>query len=796
MTGLKQIWQEALSKYEAYTKEENVIYHPESDNIKFDTPPLCIRSLLESGVYELGTKNAIQYRLAAYFKSQNLSQPVAIRLLNNWAENITPDKTHEILSNGQVDLKTIQQQNSFICNTVYSSSQYGFSCAGIKQIPGVKCDTDCEQRVTLTRVTTLFEASKAEFRYKRIAVDVEVVGRRDVVRIIPKEVKAQCNASIDSAKCVGCSLYHSASGVTFNVTAGSPGIINFVEPSNMPLSARIGKIVGMSRRECNNWSWSITEQNCETIFIAPRLTNEAIGEDRYTRQAVYHIGHGIETAQTYRLSGYSHVSDKDGDVIFVFDKIDELADSLTEFEWNDQKAKDSKVFQLGKGQSIKDKLSDISFELNQNVVRLWGRENMLKLVDLTFHSVRRFYFQDRLIKGWLDVLIIGDSGQGKSEAIDRFMQYYQAGYLTSAESMTRAGLLYGVDVKGEGPPTLMWGALPRHSGRLVVIDEAKKIIESGDFGLLTRARSSGIVSVDTIVGGRATCETRLITMSNAADRRKMGAFMFPVESIPNLIPAYEDIRRFDIVMGVMSNEIPDEAIHRDVLNVDKIETKYTSEKCSNLLYYIWNLTPDKIIYDHLVQKRTLSLSLQMCKEYCSDIPIVEPADQRLKLARLAVAIAARIYNVNNNGDLVITNECVEEAYNFMNELYSSPALDYLGYSMANAKMVVSDKVIEELISSFKTHMSFGYYWKSIGLYLTHNIYVKKGVFAAAVGLDNSSSATCLNWMGANMLAKNIKSDVWVLTANGVKFIKTIMPVLEDISYKKASDVGDIVDGEF
>jgi hypothetical protein len=782
-SGLSILYEQCREQYEKYKSmaKDPVL----NEGVKFTEAPPCIKSILEAGIFQLGTFNMTQFRLAAYFKSQDVSASDCLALMNEWALNIRSDKTHDLNHDGTVNYESLKRQNAYVVSTVYGNNSYGFSCAGIKQIPGVDCDADCKTKVETSTLVTLYDSDKVEYRYKRISIDVEIVGRRDSVMIIPDTIHAKCTATGDSSKCGGCPLARAPDGLNFRVTSGSNGILNMIESSNLPFAGKVGRAIGLTRRECSSWTFKVTEQNVEVVYISPRLTNDVSRSDRYTKKKAYFIGHGIGTNQAYRMSGYTHVSDKDGSVVLVFDKTDELSDSLSDFKWADEMIADSRVFRNLNGVSVSNKFNDIVDNLNREVIRLWGRENMIKGIDLCFHSVRRIPFQDKIIKGWLDILIIGDSGQGKTAAFERMMEWYRAGYIASGNSSTRAGLLWGVDVKSEGPPTLIWGVLPRNTGRLVMIDEAKNIVEEkGAFGDLTRARSQGVVEVSTIVSGKATSETRLIIVTNPSDRRVMSSFMFPVEAIPYLIPTYQDIRRFDFAIGVMSNEVSDEVIHTDINTLVKQNNPYTSDKCSNLIYWAWNLKPEDVVYSQKVQKRTLDLSLQMCHEYSSEIPLVEPADQRESLARISVAMAVRTFQ-SDGKKLEVTSDCVDAAYDFLNELYTSPALDYGSFSLANAKMVISDENMEKLLIDFKTR--WAYIWEGVTKFFLYNNYAKSNIMSTALGMDISTVKDILNWLESFSLVKTSKYGAYP-TINGVRFFRTLSPLEESNKHLNSNQV--------
>lgn len=773
--GLALLFKEAKSKYDKYKQQESEA--PDNyQTIRFEEEPPCIRQILQSGVMELGTKNQIQYKLSAFFKLQGLNITQTVAIMDEWCYNITPDKTHEITSQGLTDFETIKKQNRYVCNTVFSSNQYGFSCAGIKSIEGVICDEDCKKKIEEVSHVSLFNADKVENRHKRISVDVEVVGRRDNVVIIPQEITATCNSSgTASDKCAQCPLKGCMSGYKFNINSATNAILHFVEPLNISMSGRIARTLGMSRRECSTWSYKITEQNVERLFISPKLTNNADTntdeDDRYTKKECYFVGHGIRTNQPYRMYGYSHVSEKDGEVVLVFDKAEELADSLSEFVWTEDMAKDSIIFKPKKSVDIYEKARYIVKQLNSDIFRLWGREDMLLGMYLAWFSLRKIPFQKRIINGWLDILIIGDSGQGKSHAIGAFINHFGGGYKSSGQSSTRSGLLWGIDVKGSGPPVLLWGLLPRYNRRLIVIDEALDLLkEEGAFEQLTEARSAGKVAVNAIISGEAEAQTRLITMTNPNDKMKMNTFIYPCEAIPQLMGRYQNIRRFTFAVGAMSNEVSDEAIHQDVYDIPDTTSEFTSDKCKNLLYWAWSREPEDIIYDRDAQKVTLDLSLDMCKTYSSEIPLVEPSDQRLVLARVAGAFAAGTFSSPDGVKCEITEACVTAAYEYLNKIYSSPALDYKGFSEANAKLVISPSQMKDLIFNFTHNSTWIHHVDSIVKFFMYNKFIKTPVMSAAIGAEPVVVKTVMNWLAAYFLVKPYGRDGYYLTEQGKNFI--------------------------
>jgi hypothetical protein len=110
-----------------------------------------------------------------------------------------------------------------------------------------------------------------------------------------------------------------------------------------------------------------------------------------------------------------------------------------------------------------------------------------------------------------------------------------------------------------------------------------------------------------------------------------------------------------------------------------------------------------------------SNATDMGNKYSSTIPLVEGADQRVKLARMAAAAAVRTYNTDSKGRVVIEQEHVEYVSGFLDYLYAKTSLDYLGYSEeVKGAMSIEDeqevmKILEMYPVAAQAIMDFGHF---------------------------------------------------------------------------------------
>jgi hypothetical protein len=86
--------------------------------------------------------------------------------------------------------------------------------------------------------------------------------------------------------------------------------------------------------------------------------------------------------------------------------------------------------------------------------------------------------------------------------------------------------------------------------------------------------------------------------------------------------------------------------------------------------------------------------------YATEIPLVEPNEQRIKLARLAVAAAALFFSTDESGETVIVKkEHVDFVASFLERLYCKPSLAFDEYARQQTSQheIGQPDVVAELI---------------------------------------------------------------------------------------------------
>ncbi len=334
------------------------------------------------------------------------------------------------------------------------------------------------------------------------------------------------------------------------------------------------------------------------------------------------------------------------------------------------------------------KWSEITKDYEANVTQIFGREIFHQIFDVTLYSALSFKFKgEHVQRGWIDALIISDTRCGKSKTVSSLCKHFKVSPPVQCERASMPGVLGGILQEGGGRQSVIWGAIPRQDKRAVVLEEITGL-KTDEISQMSDCRSSGVASLNKIISERCMARTRKLWLSNPRSERnrRMNTYQYGVQAIPEVIGRSEDIARFDFATCAQAEEVSDE-----VLNAEDRPTAphiYTSEACHALLFWAWTRTPEQIRFLPGVENLCLRVASEMGKRYNAQIPIVEPGEQRLRVARVAVALAIRFHSTENGTDVLVKEEHVELADWFFRQCYDRPAFGYDRYSKERTRLEV------------------------------------------------------------------------------------------------------------
>lgn len=246
------------------------------------------------------------------------------------------------------------------------------------------------------------------------------------------------------------------------------------------------------------------------------------------------------------------------------------------------------------------------------------------------------------IRGVLRELLFGDTKTNKSRSIKDNIEKYHLGEYYSAETGSRAGLLYHVDTEKKA---ISWGILPQNDRGYVGID-AINVLRQEEWSKFKEALEDLKVKVVMAVQGGANIRTRMSTTMNPP--KTMSEYLCKCEAIKDtyIFKDKPSITRFDIFLSFSQGDVKDE----DVIDRQPIKCPIPTDVFSNHVYWAWGLTEDNIKLEKDAIEKIKEETKEIVKKYQTDvIPIVHLATRDV-ITRLSVSMAI----LNHSTDDCIT----------------------------------------------------------------------------------------------------------------------------------------------
>lgn len=541
--------------------------------------------------------------------------------------------------------------------------------------------TSVQRNETITALIS--DSMKPAEAGSTIRLAAQVIGKKQPAYTLPFKGFLSCSMNAGN-KCALCPV--SSKGGNYDLQFDSKDVDLYSQFIDAPKDSRTSLIMRkIDAPRCTLVNW-VTENDIavEEIFVSGDvrgLLKDEISDDNSQRR-VYSVGtHNIKVNQPIILHGAVVPDPKNGRNELLAWDIQEAISSIDKFDFGKELVDQLGIFQVDYGQSPIEKCEDIADDLSHYVTHIFGRNDMVIAMDLAFHSAVQIQYGPGVMRGWVELLVIGDTRTGKSETATRLIDHYQLGHMVGTESATFPGLVGGVKQIGTSW-VVQWGSITINDRRLVVLDECNGMSHAL-IGQLSDVRSRGIAQITKIETHQTTARTRKIWIANPRTQELSGAD--GIFLIKDLIGNPEDISRFDLAMSVRSDDVSWDTIQK---NLEKKTSQdkgaiYTSELCRNLLLWAWSRKVNDIVITKSAEKKIIEKVAWLGSLFCETPPLIQVANVREKIARLSVALAARVFSTDKTGHKVVVNaEHVTDSVDFLYRIYSQPNFGYLQVSKA------------------------------------------------------------------------------------------------------------------
>lgn len=700
-------YQNKLQEYLEAKRTSESSYNEEY-NFKDSEPPVCVQDILQNGWKKDGDRNQATVQLACYFKDANYSKEKTIEVLTDWVKRFTSAKTNYSISQRIANTRSVIE-------TIYSQdNEYKFGCAFIRSLHGpkspnsldydrVKCAGDLcvclkrnsDEEIEKAPKLHLSATGDAQYDGKLIKTDVMVAGKKHTPYIVPRRVEYSCWGA-DKCKNGFCPLKSVPNNTAYlDLGVHNRELIQMCGVGDDNVIGILRKLAGTPN--CKKFNVNVEDTtNVEELLVIPKVETNIIDdiEGRYVLTKVYVIDNiSLEENKYYELTGYVYSHPKNQEATIMVKEAKPLQDAIQNFKLTEEIKQELKVFKPKEWtiQGIAEKLQSIINHLSYNVTQMVERDEVHLGVLLVLHSVLNFMvpWDNNPIRGWLETVIIGDTGTGKSTLIEKLLEYVELGTRVNAESTSRTGLAYKMEQSGIGNWYITWGAWPLADKKIIWIDEASSIPKE-EYARMTMARSSGKLEVKRAVTAETTCRVRAILSGNVVNGKRLSDYTQGVESLKEIFNN-EDIRRFDFGIFMKTTDVDSEKYNCELPIYPQV---ITAENLRNNILFAWSRTYDQVEFTEETKEKILEVATELSKIYgkASDVPLVSPSDQRNKIARLATALAILTNSVDDSGERVIVRDChAEFILHYLKEVYNAPGCRLNYY----AKLAINDAEVDD-----------------------------------------------------------------------------------------------------
>lgn len=725
---MSHFFEDKKKEYEEALATASTRYDKEEFHFTKGQPPVCVIDIMENGWKQDGQRNQATVQLASYYKAAGYTKLETSNILVDWVTQ------HTSAGSGYQLQQRVANTRGVVDSVFSEDNNYRFACAFIRSLHGAKKPGQDYERVACAGESLchcikknkgdeskainlhLSQTGDAGLAGQLVTTDVMVAGMKHTPYMVPSRVEYHCWGR-EGCKKTHCPLYDIPSHTLFkDLGVQDPELIQFTGTAGDNIKGILREISGIPN--CSKYNVDVVDQtNVEELMVIPYVEVNKSGEagqqmedkkSRYVLRKVYTIG-GLPISENkyYKLHGYVVPHPKNQEATIMVKKAEPLQDVVTSFELTDEVKELLTIFHPAdyEPESIWEKISAICDDLTYNVTRIVERDETLLGVLLTYMSVLRISVPwDTLpIRGWVELKIVGDTGTGKSALIEKMMNFAGLGTRVNAESTSRTGLTYKMEQTGgtNGAWFIVWGAWPLADRELIWIDEATGIPKE-QYGEMTLARSEGKLEVKRAVTAETPCRVRAIMSGNVPKGRRLADYGQGVEALKDIFNN-EDIRRFDFGIFMRSSDVDPDLYNQELPTYPKL---ITSEAFTSNILFAWSRKPDEILFPDATIDAIRDAATELSRLYgkATDVPLVSPSDQRNKLARLTVALAALTHSVDESGErIVVYPGHVEVITQYLKDIYNAPGCGLNYYARLSVKEVeMTDDLYTKLTDALKT----------------------------------------------------------------------------------------------
>ena len=357
-------------------------------------------------------------------------------------------------------------------------------------------------------------------------------------------------------------------------------------------------------------------------------------------------------------------------VLFCY-SAEPIATAIDTFQMNDEIDDTLQIFKQKDGESIQGAL-DRRYEVFSNASGINKREDLFFINDLVYFSpieIDNKTILPAIKRGWVEVLIAGQSRCGKTVVSKFLHNHYKVGeFIGGSNAVSRTGLVGSIEYYRK-KPSIRWGKFPMNDCGVVIIDELS-IISEKDFDDLTYLRSEGLAEIVKQKYGVMKARVRKIMLSNKrtyknSDYSSENADETGINMLKRLCGKDQILSRFDLAYIVSSHDVEEfSAVY------EQMSTEFTEHQCQTLIKWAWSRKPNDVVFEEDFETGLNVAQERLLEKFHASTQLINQ-EMRAKLARLAIALATMLYSTvkGDNTKIFVKTEYVYYMMNYLIKIY-------------------------------------------------------------------------------------------------------------------------------
>lgn len=497
-------------------------------------------------------------------------------------------------------------------------------------------------------------------------------------------------------------------------------------------------------------------------------------ESPYVNQRCYFFGPMVECNKPYLMTVIPTTDMRTQETIGLVTGVVPVSNILDSYKFDDKGYELlSREFHPTQEDSVLENLRMLAHSISENYSGIRNRDDLHLAALLTWISPLQFDFpHEGLQRGWLNTLVLGDTETGKSKVCQKLTALFRCGVFINAESCSYVGLVGGAVKSSSGMFLLRWGKIPLYNRQLVVMEELSGLTTQ-EISYMSDIRSAGVARYDKAgLTGETSAKTRLICLSNVrGEGKSLSDYNSGVQAAQALVGHNEDLARFDLALTVTDDEVDNAIINKDRSTEEKKDfTEDELNAFKELVMFAWSLKPEQIDFTLGAYRECLTQTMKLSAIYHPSLPVFKGGSGRLKLARIALAIACIQFSWDNVREKLVINPAhVEAAAELLNRFYRKPSFGYARYSHVQfnlQKVNFEPEVVKKVAEHFKGKEHEFY------LYISYSQGFTKFDCGEAMGVHFMFVERVISQMFlSNLLKKGEQRSEWVLSKAGRKWVE-------------------------